>query len=154
MSITTVPSDGPEYVTEVSGPPHEHYLQRLHSRMVEPEPLPEPVSGHDGRGPASQAELDREYNHGAETAYQLTANSAAGGRSADYIEGRHLELTGPEAGQDRRTPAEHRWTQGYAAGAESSVSLLREREAADADERAAMDPAQERGAQYELEAAG
>jgi hypothetical protein len=31
----------PEYVTEISVPPSGRYLQRLHSRMVEPEPLPE-----------------------------------------------------------------------------------------------------------------
>jgi hypothetical protein len=32
----------PEYVTEISAPPSGRYLQRLHSRMLEPEPLPEP----------------------------------------------------------------------------------------------------------------
>jgi hypothetical protein len=32
----------PGYVTEISATPSGRYLQRLHSRMLEPEPLPEP----------------------------------------------------------------------------------------------------------------
>lgn len=155
MSITNLPrgpgqpASTPEYVTEVSVPSFgDGGVQRLHSHVLEPELRPEAEPGGEqdaDRVTASRDDLAREYNHGAETAYQLTAHSAAGGRSADYIEGRHLELTGPTADQDQRTPAEYKWAQGYAAGAESSVSLLREREADDATEHAA---------QYELEAAG
>jgi len=42
----------PEYVTEISVPPSSRYLQRLHSRMLEPEPLPEPE-------PEAEAEAGR-----------------------------------------------------------------------------------------------
>lgn len=131
------------------------YLGARWTRVPEPEADIETRGEQDAdRVTASRDDLAREYNHGAETAYQLTAHSAAGGRSADYIEDRHLELTGPQADQGQRTPAEHKWARGYAAGAESSVSLLRDREAADAAERDAMEPGRQHGAQYELEAAG
>ena len=80
---------------------------------------------------ASPAELAGEYDKGAETAYQLTTLAAANGRTADYIEGRQEELTGPEEGQDQWTPAEQEWAQGYRHGAESALALLRQLEAAD-----------------------
>jgi hypothetical protein len=100
---------------------------------------------------ASPADLVTEYNHGAETAYQLTTLAAANGHTADYIEARQRELTGPQAGQDTWTPAEQKWAQGYARGAESAVYLLREREAADEDQRAAAG-AQNQRSGPELEA--
>lgn len=81
---------------------------------------------------ASPADLAAEYNHGAETASQLTALAAANGHSADYIENRQQELTGPDEGPDERTPAEREWARGYARGSESTLALLRELEAADA----------------------
>jgi hypothetical protein len=75
---------------------------------------------------ASQADLAREFDHGKATAWQMTEHSAANGRSAGHIEQRHLELNGPTADQDQRTPAESAWHRGYDAGADGSVSLLRE----------------------------
>ena len=78
---------------------------------------------------ASPQAVQAEYDHGAATAWQLTEHSAANGRDADYIEQRHMELTGPAADQDRRTVAESAWHRGYDAGAGGSVSLLRELEA-------------------------
>ena len=84
---------------------------------------------------ASPAELAAEHNHGAETASQLTMLAAANGHTADYIEGRQQELTGPDKGPDERTPAEREWARGYANGGESTLALLRELEAADADGR-------------------
>jgi hypothetical protein len=72
--------------------------------------------------------VQAEYDHGAATAWQLTERSAEGGRNADYIEQRHMELNGPAADQDQRTPAESAWHRGYDAGAGGSVSLLRELE--------------------------
>jgi hypothetical protein len=77
---------------------------------------------------ATAAELDREYNHGKATAWQLTERSAAAGRSAGYIEQRHQELNGPTADQGQRTAAESAWHRGYDAGADGSVSLLRDLE--------------------------
>ena len=94
---------------------------------------------------ASPAELAAEYDKGAETAYQLTMLAAANGHTADYIDARQQELAGPQAGQGTWTPAEQKWAQGYARGAESAVSLLREREAAGPAGRAAR-------TEYEAEA--
>ena len=73
---------------------------------------------------ASPADLAAEFAHGAETASQLTALAAANGHSADYIEGRQQELTGPDKGPDERTPAEREWTRGYRRGAESAPTGL------------------------------
>ena len=81
---------------------------------------------------ASPAELVGEYDKGAETAYQLTTLAAANGSTADYIEARQQELTGPDEGPDERTPAEQEWARGYRHGAESAIASLRELEAADA----------------------
>ena len=97
---------------------------------------------------ASPEDLAAEYGKGAETAYQLTMLAAANGRSADYIEARQQEMADPQGGQDTWTPAEQKWAQGYARGAESAVSLLREREAGDAAEQAAH----RRETEYEAEA--
>jgi hypothetical protein len=97
---------------------------------------------------ASPAELAGEYDKGAETAYQLTMLAAANGHTADYIDARQQELAGPQAGQDTWTQAERKWVQGYARGAESAVSLLRERGADDAAGRGARG----RETEYEAEA--
>jgi len=77
---------------------------------------------------ATRADLTAEFEHGKNTAWQLTERSAEGGRSADYIEQRHMELNGPAADQDQRTAAESAWLRGYDAGADGSVSLLRDLE--------------------------
>ena len=77
---------------------------------------------------ASPPDLRAEFEHGKATAWQMTERSAEGGRSADYIEQRHLELSGPTADQGQHTPAESAWHRGYDAGADGSVSLLRELE--------------------------
>ena len=77
---------------------------------------------------ASPPDLQAEYEHGKATAWQMTERSAEGGRSAGYIEQRHMELNGPTADQDQRTPAESAWHRGYDAGADGSVSLLRDLE--------------------------
>lgn len=77
---------------------------------------------------ASPTALEAEYQHGASTAWQLTEHSAANGRDAGYIEQRHMELTGPTVDQDQRTAAESAWHRGYDAGADGSVSVLRELE--------------------------
>lgn len=89
----------------------------------------ERADGRDaGEVTASPLALEAEYQHGASTAWQLTEHSAANGRDADYIGQRHMELNGPAADQDQRTPAESAWHRGYDAGADGSVSLLRELE--------------------------
>lgn len=72
--------------------------------------------------------LQREHDDGAATAWQMTERSAEGGHSADHIEQRHMELNGPAADQDQRTPAEAAWHRGYDAGADGSTSLLRDLE--------------------------
>ena len=77
---------------------------------------------------ASPLNLRAEFEHGKATAWQMTERSAEGGRSADHIEQRHMELSGPTAGQSQRTPAEAAWHRGYDAGADGSVSLLRDLE--------------------------
>ena len=77
---------------------------------------------------ASPLTLEREYHAGAATAWLMTERSAENGRSADHIEQRHMELNGPAADQDQRTPAESAWHRGYDAGADGSVSLLRDLE--------------------------
>ena len=77
---------------------------------------------------ASPLALQAEHQHGAATAWQLTERSAENGHSADHIEQRHLELNGPAADQGQRTPAEAAWHRGYDAGADDSVSLLRDTE--------------------------
>jgi hypothetical protein len=87
---------------------------------------------------ASAAELAAEYHHGAETAYQLATLAAANGQTAESIDGRQQELTGPDNGPDERTPAEREWARGYARGAESALALLRELEATDARRRQAQ----------------
>ena len=79
---------------------------------------------------ASPVNLRAEYEHGKATAWQMTERSAEGGHTADHIEQRHLELNGPAADQGQRTPAETAWHRGYDAGADGSVSLLRELEKA------------------------
>jgi len=75
---------------------------------------------------ASRDDLAREYGHGKATAWQMTEASAANGSTPDHIEQRHQELNGPTADQHQRTPSEHAWHSGYDAGADGSVSLLRE----------------------------
>ena len=77
---------------------------------------------------ASQADLAREFSAGKATAWQMTERSAEGGQNAGRIEQHHMELNGPTADQDQRTPAESAWHRGYDAGADGSVSLLRELE--------------------------
>jgi hypothetical protein len=77
---------------------------------------------------ASPLSLRAEYEHGRATAWQMTERSAEGGRSADHIEQRHMELNGPTADQDQRTPAESAWHRGYDAGADGSASVLRDLE--------------------------
>jgi hypothetical protein len=77
---------------------------------------------------ASPLDVRAEYEHGAATAWQMTEHSAASGRSAAYIEQRHLELNGPTADRAQRTAAESAWHRGYDAGADGSVSLLRDLE--------------------------
>ena len=77
---------------------------------------------------ASPLNLRAEYEHGKATAWQMTERSAEGGQTAGHIEQRHMELNGPTADQDQRTPAESAWHRGYDAGADGSVSLLRELE--------------------------
>jgi hypothetical protein len=77
---------------------------------------------------ASPLNLRAEFEHGKAMAWQMTEHRAAGGRSADHIEQRHWELNGPTADQAQRTPAESAWHRGYDAGADGSVSLLRELE--------------------------
>ena len=77
---------------------------------------------------ASPLNLRAEFEHGKATAWQMTERSAEGGRAADYIEQRHMELNGPTADQDQRTPAESAWHRGYGYGADGSVSLLRDLE--------------------------
>lgn len=77
---------------------------------------------------ASPLTLQAEYQHGAATAWQMTEHSAADGQSADNIEQRHWELSGPAHDESQRTPAESAWHRGYDAGAGSSVSLLRDLE--------------------------
>ena len=77
---------------------------------------------------ASPPGLRAEFEHGKATAWQMTERSAEGGQSADYIKQRHMELNGPTADQDQRTRAESAWHCGYDAGADGSVSLLRELE--------------------------
>ena len=77
---------------------------------------------------ASPLNLRAEYEHGKATAWQMTERSAEGGQNAGRIEQRHMELNGPTADQDQRTPAESAWHRGYDAGADGSVSLLRELE--------------------------
>ena len=79
---------------------------------------------------ASPEDLAAEYDHGAETAYRLTTLAAANDHTADYIEARQQELTGPDKGPDERTPAEQEWARGYRHGAESATASLRELEAA------------------------
>ena len=78
---------------------------------------------------ASPLTLRAEYEHGKATAWQMTERSAEGGQDAGRVEQRHLELNGPAADQGQRTPAESAWHRGYDAGADGSVSLLRELEA-------------------------
>src|SRR2546425_711988 len=75
---------------------------------------------------ASPLNLRAEYEHGKATAWQMTERSAEGGQNAGHIEQRHMELNGPAADQDQRTPAESAWHRGYDAGADGSVSVLRE----------------------------
>ena len=94
------------------------------------------LSGQADEVTASQADLADEYGHGKATAWQLTERSAEGGRSADYIEQRHMELNGPTADHQQRTPAETAWHRGYDAGADGSVSLLRELEKEDQEKEA------------------
>ena len=77
---------------------------------------------------ASPLNLRAEYEHGKATAWQMTERSAEGGQNAGHIEQRHTELNGPAADQDQRTPAESAWHRGYDAGADDSVSLLRDLE--------------------------
>jgi hypothetical protein len=77
---------------------------------------------------ASPLNLRTEYEHGKATAWQMTERSAEGGQNADHIEQRHWELNDPTADQDQRTTAENAWHCGYDAGADGSVSLLRELE--------------------------
>jgi hypothetical protein len=77
---------------------------------------------------ASPLNLRAEYEHGKATAWQMTERSAEGGRNTGHIEQRHMELNGPTADQDQRTPAESAWHRGYDAGADGSVSLLRDLE--------------------------
>jgi hypothetical protein len=81
---------------------------------------------------ASPTVLGAEYEHGKATAWQLTGRSAEGGQTVGQIEQRHTELNGPAADQGQRTPAESAWHRGYDAGADGSVSLLRDLETADA----------------------
>ena len=85
---------------------------------------------------ASPLALQREHLDGAATAWRMTERSAEGGRSADYIEQRHAELSGPTADQAERTPAEAEWWTGYQSGADGSVSLLRELERDDYEKEA------------------
>ena len=75
---------------------------------------------------ATPQTLQREHDDGAATAWKMTEHSAANGHSADHIEQRHDEPSGPAAGQAERTPAESSWWSGYKSGADGSVSLLRE----------------------------
>ena len=77
---------------------------------------------------ASPLNLRAEYEHGKATAWQMTERSAEGGQNVGHIKQRHMELNGPAADQDQRTPAESAWHRGYDAGADGSVSLLRELE--------------------------
>ena len=77
---------------------------------------------------ASPLTMRAEYEHGKATAWQMTERSAEGGQNAGHIEQRHMELNGPTADQDQRTPAESAWHRGYDAGADGSVSLLRDLE--------------------------
>ena len=77
---------------------------------------------------ASPLTLQAERQHGAATAWQMTERSAENGHSADHIQQLHWELSGPTRDQAERTPAEHAWHAGYDAGADGSVSLLRELE--------------------------
>ena len=89
----------------------------------------EAKEGQDAdRVTASQADLAREFEHGKATSWQMTERSAGNGHSSDHIEQRHWELNGPTADQHERTPAEHAWHRGYDAGADGSVSLLRDLE--------------------------
>ena len=81
---------------------------------------------------ASPTALRAEYEHGKATAWQMTERSAEGGQDAGRIEQRHMEFNGPAADQGQRTPAENAWHRGYDAGADGSVSLLRQLEKADA----------------------
>ena len=77
---------------------------------------------------ASPLTLQAEHQHGAATAWQLTERSAENGHSADHIQQRHMELSGPTRDEAERTPAESSWWSGYKSGADGSVSLLRELE--------------------------
>ena len=53
---------------------------------------------------ASPPDLRAEFEHGKATAWQMTERSAEGGRSADYIEQRHLELERPDRGPGAAHP--------------------------------------------------
>ena len=77
---------------------------------------------------ASPATLHREHDDGAAAAWQLTERSAENGHSPDHIAQHHAEVNGPTADQAERTPAEAAWHRGYGAGADGSVSLLRDLE--------------------------
>ena len=77
---------------------------------------------------ATPLTLQREYHDGAAAAWQLTERHAEDGHSADHIGQQHEELNGPTADQAARTPAEAAWHRGYDAGADGSVSLLRDLE--------------------------
>ena len=85
---------------------------------------------------ASPLTLEREHLDGSATAWQLTERSAENGRSADSIEQRHDELSGPTRDEAERTPAEAAWWSGYQSGADGSVSLLRELERDDYEKEA------------------
>ena len=83
---------------------------------------------------ASPLTLQREHLDGKATAWWMTERSAENGRSADSIQQRHAELSGPTADQTERTPAESSWWSGYRSGAEGSTDLLREMEDREAGE--------------------
>ncbi len=96
----------------------------------------ERADGQDAdRVTASPLTLQRE-SHGAATAWQLTERSAENGRSADAIDQRHAELSGPTRDAPERTQAEAAWWSGYKSGADGSVSLLRDLERSDFEREA------------------
>lgn len=87
------------------------------------------TDGQDtGQVTASPLTLRSEYEDGKATAWKSTERSAEDGHAADHIEQRHWEQNGPADDQAERTPAESSWHRGYDAGADGSVSLLRELE--------------------------